>query len=493
MVTTTALDAFAPAHVMMAALRDGRVSSRELVELHLERIARYNARLTAIVVAAPDPRGAADEADSARRAGKSGDLLGLPVTLKESMNVPGLPTTAGVLEFKDFTATDIGAVPNKVLGAGAVLLGKTNVPPMLSDWQSANPIYGRTVNPWNAALTPGGSTGGGAAAVAAGLSALESGSDIGGSIRVPAAFCGIFGHKPSETAVPRSGQMPRPSMPNAAAVMGVQGPLARSAEDLELALRVMAGPEVGEDVAWRIDLPSPRGRNLNELRVAVMPRLDWLPVSAEILTALETLATLVSRGGAKVGVASPPLFGDMREHHTVYLSMLNAFMSARLPAEERERQAKARQERTDIPWAAAKAAAASATVADWLEWHARRETYRAAYRDFFRDWDILLAPITLRTAFPHIDLPWPPDVNGPVTLVDIDGVQHPYENQLVYPGLATLSGQPATAFPVGLSKEGVPVGLQAIGPYLEDLTPIRFAGLAAQEMGGYSRPPGFDD
>src|SRR5262249_20092488 len=187
--------------------------------------------------------------------------------------------------------------PRNVLGAGAVLLGKTNIAPMLSDWQSDNPVYGRTVNPWDAAVTPGGSTGGGAAAVAAGLSPLEFGSDIGGSIRVPAAFCGIFGHKRSEPAVPRSGQFPRPSRPNAAAVMGVQGPLARTAEDLELGLRVIAGAEVGEDVGWRLEWPPPRAEALAGYRVAIMPRIEWLPVSAEILAALDTLGSHLSPSG----------------------------------------------------------------------------------------------------------------------------------------------------------------------------------------------------
>jgi amidase len=329
-LTSTALDAFAPAHVMLTALGEGRTTSRELVEMHLERIERYNSALKAIVVAGPDPRAAADAADSLRKRGEPSPLLGLPATLKESMNVPGLPTTVGAPDFKDFVAADYGAIPRRVLGAGAVLLGKTNVPPMLADWQATNPIYGRTVNPWNAELTPGGSTGGGAAAVAAGLSPLEFGSDIGGSIRVPASFCGIFGHKPSESAVPRSGQFPRPSRPNAGMVLGVQGPLARSADDLELAMRVISGPEDGEDVAWRLELPPPRAENLAGMRIAVMPRLDWLPVSGEILDALETLVTRLARAGARVATAAPETFGDLREHHALYLAMLTAITSISL-------------------------------------------------------------------------------------------------------------------------------------------------------------------
>jgi len=489
-----AVDTFATAEAMLTALRERRISSRELTELHLERIARHNPALNAIVVPAEDPLAAAEAADNARAAGQTASLLGLPVTLKESINVIGTPATAGMAEFTAYRATTNGAIAERVLGAGAVLLGKTNIPPMLSDWQSTNPIYGRTVNPWDQSRTPGGSTGGGAAAVAAGLSPLEYGSDIGGSIRVPAAFCGIFGHKPSETALPRSGQFAFPPQPNAAAVMGVQGPLARSAEDLELGLDVAAGPEVGEDVAWRLELPPARGERLADLRVAILPPIDWLPVSAEILEALDELASVLSRSGAKVGIAQPEPMGDMREHHRLYVSMLTAFSSgARSTPDEREEQARLDQEYAPEAWRSALVAGRRASLGDWLGMHTRREGYRAAYRAFFRDWDVLLAPITLRTAFEHLDVKFPADAAERQRTIDVDGQRVPYTDGLVYPGVATLSGQPATAFPMGLSRTGLPIGLQAIGPYLEDRTPIRFAALATREMGGFVRPPAFDD
>jgi len=372
-----------------------------------------------------------------------------------------------------------------------VLLGKTNIPPMLSDWQADNPVYGRTVNPWDARLTPGGSTGGGAAALAAGLTALEFGSDIGGSIRVPAAFCGVYGHKPSETALPRSGQFAIPPLPNAGTALAVQGPLARAAEDLEHALDVVAGPELGEDTAWRLELPPPRASRLRDFRVAVLPLPGWLPLSAEVREALEHLRQQLAQAGVAVREAQPESFGDLREHHGLYLRMLYA-MSSRQPAEERERQARLYSGRGDA-FGESLAGGLRASVADWLGWHARREGYRAAYRAFFRDTDVLVAPITLRTAFPHRPAHWPPtDEELLGATVEVAGQAIAYDLQLVYPGLATLSGQPATAFPVGLSRGGLPLGLQAIGPYLEDRTPIRFAALVAQAFGGFRRPPGYD-
>ncbi|MDQ6674315.1 MAG: amidase family protein [Chloroflexota bacterium] len=483
-------DAFAPATTMLTALRQRDIGSAELVELHLSRINHHNPTLNAIVVPAEDPAAAARSADAARARGEVGMLLGLPITLKESMNVRGLPTTVGVPDFVSYRASEDGAVAARTRSEGAVLLGKTNIPPLLADWQSANPIYGQTVNPWDPRLTPGGSTGGGAAALAAGLSPLEFGSDIGGSIRLPAAFCGVYGHKSSETALPRSGQFPEPVLPNAAAVMGVQGPLARSADDLALGLAVAAGPELGEDMAWRLVLPPPRAKRLRDLRVAVLPHVAWLPLSADVQQALTTVVRCLERAGATVGMAQPESLGDVRDHHALYVSLMAAVTATRLGAEERERRARLQESRGD-EFSAARACGLRASVADWFGWHARRERYRAAYRAFFRDWDVLLAPIVLRTAFPHHPTSWPRSEAEMTATLDVDGECIAYDLQSVYPGLATLSGQPATAFPAGLSPSGLPIGLQAIGPYLEDHTPIFFAGLLADEIGGFHRPPGY--
>src|SRR5256885_5270120 len=330
------IDAFATAVDMLAALRARRVSAVELLELHLKRIARHNPELNAIVeLDFERARREAEAADTRRARGEDAPLLGLPMTLKESINVRGLRTTAGMSTWKDFRSEHDAPVTTRVKGAGAVVMAKTNVPQMLSDWQSSNPVYGRTNNPWDVTRTPGGSTGGGAAALAAGLTPLEFGSDIGGSIRVPAAFCGVYGHRPSETAMPRSGQFPMPPMPNAAVVMGVQGPLARSADDLELALDVAAGPEAGEDVAWRLTLPPARRDRLGDFRVAILPPVDWVPVDSEIAASLEDLAGRLGRLGCAVQVTQPEILGDHREHYALYLTLLAAITSARVPAAER--------------------------------------------------------------------------------------------------------------------------------------------------------------
>jgi len=372
-----------------------------------------------------------------------------------------------------------------------VLLGKTNVPPALADWQSDNPIYGRTVNPWDTGRTPGGSSGGSAAALAAGLTGLEVGSDIGGSIRVPAAFCGVYGHRPSETLLPRSGQFPIPPLPNSAVVMAVQGPMARSAEDLDLALSVLAGPEEGEDVAWRVELPSPRRERLADFRVAVLSPIPWLPVDGQISGALGDLAARLGRLGCAVREVTPEFLGDHREQHALYRSLLSAVTSARADEETRKKRA-AMYSKYDDEFSRASLRGLDSRPGDYIAWNGRREQFRAGWRAFFQDSDVLLAPAINVLAYPHIERPWPPDESDMTLTLEVDGRPVPYWYGLVYPALSTVAGQPATAFPVGRSREGLPIGLQAIGPYLEDRTPIRFAALLAREIGGFTRPAGYD-
>ena len=485
------LDAFATATDLLRALSRRRVSAVELLDFHVARTEHLDGKLNAIVTRDFErARQQARAADAARKRGKRGALLGLPMTLKESINVTGLKTTVGLTEFAGFVSKHDAPATTRVRAAGAIVFGKTNVPPVLADWQSDNPVFGRTVNPWDAGRTPGGSTGGGAAALAAGLTPLEVGSDIGGSIRVPAAFCGVYGHKPSETALPKSGQFPYPPMPNAGVVMGVQGPLARSAEDLELALDVLAGPEVGEDVAWRLTLPPARGKRLSDFRVAVLPPIAWAPVDREIVAALETVVKRLERAHVTVKRIQPELFGDHRASHTLYRMLLAAVTSSRLPADERHRRIEMWKTRED-EFGQAALRGLEAGAADYIGYFARREQFRAAYHDFFREWDVLLAPAMMVPAFPHLPKPYPPDVKELHDTLEVNGQPVLYDLGLVYPGVATLAGQPATAFPVGLTRAGLPIGLQAIGPYLEDRTSIRFAALLAREIGGFTPPPAF--
>lgn len=481
-----AVDGFTSATGMLRALRDKQVSAVELLDLHLERIERLDGPLNAVVIKDYDrAREAALTADTARARGEDGALLGLPLTIKDAIDVQGLPTTCGVPERAQTYPEHDARLVASVRAAGAVIMGKTNVPPNAADWQTDNPLFGRTGNPWNLDRVPGGSSGGAAAAVGAGLTPLEYGSDIGGSIRYPAAWCGIYGHRPSSTAIPDSGHFPGSPLPNPTLQLNTLGPLARTAEDLMLGVDVVAGPDVGEEVAWRLELPAARHERLADFRVAVYPGASWRPVSSEITGAVEGLAAALRAAGAHVAEAQPEGFGDGRDHNEVFVSIAAAIQGSRLSDDERKARIEILRASTD-PFAALRARHLEASAAEYMRLHDRREQYRARWRAFFQDWDVLLSPIVIVPAPEHTTVP--PDAR----VVEIDGKTVSFRIQMAYSGLSILSGVPATSLPIGMSQDGLPISIQAVGPYLEDRTPIRFAGLVGAEIGGYQRPPGYD-
>ncbi len=446
---------YSTATEMLAALAAGQISPSELLELHLDRIARFNPELNAIVTFN------AEVARARVRGPLAGALAGLPVTIKDSIDVAGLPTTSGDPARRAAVPPQDSPLAAGVLGAGAVLMGKTNVPLMTGDWQTNNQLFGRTANPWDPARTPGGSTGGGAAALAAGLTPLEFGSDIGGSIRVPAAFCGVFGHRPSEGLVPPEGHFPGP------APMGVMGPLARAAGDLRLAL----------DVIRARDLPPPRAASLWGLRVAVLPWIGWLPVDAEIAAALEELAARLPNPRS----AQPAAYQAWAQEG-LYASWLAAATFTE-GGERREKVAEALR-RAPEPLAPAMLRGLRAAESGMGELEAERARATEMWAAFFQDFDLLLTPATIVNAFPHDE--------GPFLrrTVDVNGEPQPYKRLEVYPGLAALTGLPATAFPAGQTRGGLPIGLQAIGPPMEDLTPLHFAALLETELGyTFQAPP----
>jgi len=469
---------------MLGLLRAGRISAVELLDWHLQRIDRLDGPINSIVVRQFErARRDAGEADAARSRGAQRPLLGLPVTIKESIDVAGLATTAGVAARSGHRAERDSATVSRLRAAGAIVIGKTNVCPWLADLIADNPIYGRTNSPWDMARTPGGSSGG-SAALAAALTPLDLGSDLGGSIRIPAAFCGLWGHKPSEGAVPNSGNFPGSPLPNAGWLMAAQGPLARSALDLELAFDVLAGPDVGMDAAWRLHLPPARHDRLADFRIAVLPSLDWLPVEPQIVSAIESLADSLRAQGARVVEQSPPGLGDLHQYHRLNRSMMSALVSAHWSAEHRESVIKDRESRGEFSHSA-DVLGFRATASDFLKWHEQRERYRDGYRAFFRDFDILLTPMSLIPAFLH------PTIPVCDRQLEIAGKSIGFDYLTFYPGLASLCGHGATAFPLGLDRAGLPLGAQAIGPFLEDRTPIRFAQLVEESVGGFMTPPAF--
>ena len=480
---STDIGPYRTATEMLVALDNKTISSTELVEMHVQRIEERDGTLNAIPVRTFDrAREAAERADRARASNEPAPLLGLPLTLKESTQTAGLPQSAGIEPLKDYRPASDGPIAQRVFAAGACLLGKTNIPVALSDWQADSPVYGRTSNPWNLECTPGGSTGGGAAALAAGMTPLEIGSDIGGSIRVPAAYCGLYGHRPSETAVPRSGAFPFGDLENLAIVMGVQGPLARSAIDLELLFDVVAGPSLDEKVGWHLGLPEARGEQLSEFRVAIMPSLDMVQPSAEMRAKVDEHAVFLEKAGAKVGEAMPDV--DRRAYFNDYMTLLAVSTSIGESRSARERTALETAGRNQ-EFMDAMGKGFTLDAVDYIMLLNRREVARQAWRAFFNEWDVLVCPAALDAAFQHHI--------GPQLdrALNLDGTEVPYMLNFVYPMWAIFTGQPATAFPAGLNSTGLPLGLQAIGPYLEDRTTMRFAQLLERQWYSFTPPPSY--
>jgi amidase len=480
--------AYGYARDLVRALAAKEISSVELTEAAIARIEALDKAIDAVVVHDFDrARQAARAADVLLARGATGALLGLPMTVKEMFGVAGLPTTWGNPKFRDWKPPADSLVITRLKDAGAVILGKTNVPFMLRDWQSYNEIYGTTNNPWDLGRTPGGSSGGAAAALAAGFVALELGSDIGGSLRCPAHFCGVFAHKPSLDLVPLRGAGP-PGVP-ALPVRGglaVAGPMARSAADLALELGVIAGPdELNEGVGYKLALPAARHRDLPSFRVLVVDTHPLCPTAASVRDALDHLADRLSRAGAKVARGSP-LLPDLAEAARVHVELVAAGRAADLPADVYERLAGAAKAlpADDDSLAAAWVRGLALGHRDWIAATRTQARMQQQWRELAKAFDVVLCPASPTPAFPH-DHGRDPQTRR----LNIDGKEVPYRHQVVWAGMATLLGLPATVAPIGLSAEGLPIGVQIIGPYLEDRTTIAFAGLVEREFGGFVAPP----
>ena len=315
------------------ALQARQVSALELTDFFIARIEALDGELNAVPVRDfTRAREAAREADAALASGERSPLLGVPVTIKESYNIAGLPTHWGIPQFKDFIAEEDALAVARLKAAGAVVLGKTNVPLGLGDWQSYNDIHGTTNNPWDRTRSPGGSSGGSSAALAAGFGPLSLGSDIGGSLRVPAHFCGICAHKPTFGLVASRGHAP-PGLPAWTGVrdLAVIGPMARSVDDLVLALDIIAGPDETKDGrAYRLSLPPARGETLADFRVLVIAEHPLLPTSAAVGAALDRLSKQLVAAGAAVRQETP-LLPDLATSAKLYVKLLNAVLSAGMP------------------------------------------------------------------------------------------------------------------------------------------------------------------
>ncbi len=480
--------AFLSSTELLAGLRERRFSSVELLDGYLDRIERLNGPVNAFVTLdAERARERAAEADAARARGDDlGPLHGLPITVKDAFETAGLRTTAGAPFLAGHVPERDADAVARLRAAGAVIFGKTNLPFLARDGQSYNDVAGTTANPWDLSRTPGGSSGGSTAALAAGFTALELGSDISGSIRHPASFSGVFGLKPSHGVVPTRGHIPGLPGTLGEVDMNVAGPLARDADDLELALGVLAGPAGEAAKAWRLELPPPRAGELAGYRLAVQLDDEACRVDSEVVGALRrAVDALVDAGAALEERPMPvPLVDSIRVHRALLFSTASTGLSdeefASLDAAVRAGQADGG---TD---AARHMRLLVQSKRSWNHTNEERARMRARWAEFFGDYDAVLCPAVPVPAIPHDH---EPDLAA--RTIAIDGEARSYWDQTCWIAPASLAYLPAASVPAGLTGAGLPVGMQVVGPFLEDRTVIDLARRIAAVAGGFLAPPAF--
>ena len=486
---------FQSATELCSLLAKGEVSSVELLDHFLSRVAsaELGGRVNAVVALDVErARRRATEADAARARGESwGPLHGLPMTVKDTFETEGLVTTSGAPELRDHVPTTDATTVARLKAAGAVVFGKTNTPLYAGDMQTYNVVYGRTDNPWALDRSPGGSSGGPAAALAAGLTGFELGSDIGGSIRNPAHFCGVFGLKATWGVIPARGHVPPPPGTLTAPDVGTFGPMGRSAADLALGLDVLAGPDDLDGVGWRLELPPPRnGGALAGLRVATWFDDPFVPVAADVRACLDVAAAALADGGATVvPLDAPPVgLGDLTRS---WESLVLPITYAGMPEEAFAAFAAAGDAApTTDPEAEEQAMRALRAITQrhrsWLYADETRQRHRVAFAELFRSYDVLLAPVMQTAAFPH-------DTERELLerTVDVDGSPRPYIEGIAWNGGIGTLLLPVAVPPIGRTPQGLPVGVQVVAPHLEDRTAVAVAGHLEDLLGGFTPPPGF--
>jgi amidase len=473
---------------LLNMLRERKISAEEMLELHLERLRELNPSLNAVIAVNEEAaRKEARKADVELGAGRSrGALHGLPMTVKDAFEVVGMPTTCGLETLRNHVAENDADAVRQLRQAGAIIFGKSNVPAGAGDHQTYNTLFGRTVNPWSVEHTPGGSSGGAAAAVASGMSAAEIGSDIGGSIRVPAHFCGLYGHNPSFGLVPLRGHIPPTPGSVAELPMAVAGPIARSAFDLELLFDALAVPGDldRKGKTWR--LPPPRQLRIGDFRVAVWADNASYPVEPAYQAAIEEFADELRRVGAKVARIGPPI--DPTESRELYALTLFGMWSGSLPDAVYESYASAACAGEDeSSWAMLLSRGSTQSLRDWNRLGERREAVRYGWRRFFADYDVLICPATSVLSFRH-KFVGSDHTSQLRARISVGSTEIPYLDLLLWPGVITLAKLPSTVVPLHRLVDGRPAGVQVVSDFLDDRTSLRFAQLLEQAIGGF-RPP----
>jgi len=462
------------------AIRSGDTTSVEALDHLVDRIRDLDGPINAVVQWDLDrARADATEADAAIARGDDvGPLHGVPMTIKDSFSTEGCITTSGAPELADHVPTEDAWPVARLRAAGAIVFAKTNLPYFAGDVQSFNDVYGTTNNPHDVDRTPGGSSGGSAAALAMGFTPMELGSDIGGSIRVPCHYSGVMGLKTSYGIVPSHGQIPGMPGTLSLADIAVTGPMARTVDDLELALEILAGPDRWSTPAWRLDLPAPRTYRVGELRLAAWIDDEYCPVDDDTRTSLAALCDGLRSAGAHVDdTARPsPSLGEM---HDVFETLLFTALSGEHPRDKIEHLA---ADDSDSIAGNIRRRTAS-RHREWLAVNERRQQHRERWAEFFEGFDAILLPVHPRAAIPH-------DHTAPMTdrMITVDGAERPYMDLFRWIAPAGASYLPAAVVPIGTDGDGLPIGVQIVGPFLQDRTTLEIARHITTITGGCPRP-----
>ena len=487
---------FGTATQAVKAIKTGVISVRELTRHVFARIKKHNGKINAFVTLNEEQAlKRARKADNDLAAGKIwGPLHGLPIVIKDQFRTAGLRTTCGFPDLADYIPETNAVAVQKLLDAGAIIVGKTNTPIGASDIQTYNKVAGTTNNPWDVTRTSGGSTGGGAAALAAGFGFLELGADLAGSIRTPSNFCGVCGHKSSLNLIAAQGAIPPlpsqiPPTISLAALndLAVVGPMARSAVDLKMELEILAGPTPEDAVAYRWSLPRPRKTRLKDYKIGYVTNDPFCPVHPEIQSVVSGTVEALRREGVKLREGWPEgiIFGDVFK---IYFKLMAAYVSqSPFFTDELINAMKLFYDRPYGDTQRQYVEGLTISHKDWVALGAMRLLSRLAWQKYFKDYDAFLMPANCMPAFAHNH---GHEFWGRV-LESSDSPKY-YVEAFKWISPATLSGCPVTLIPAGRTTANLPVGIQIMGPYMEDGTTLDLAMKMEKILGGFTPPPGFE-
>jgi amidase len=489
---------FTPAHQLAQMIRDRTVSAAEVLDSYLDRIVKYNSQLNAIcTLDAERAHERAEEADEALARGENwGVLHGVPITIKDAFETAGLLTTAGYKPLKDYIPATDATVVAQLRGVGAVIMGKTNPAKLAGNFQSTNDLFARVNNPWNLNYTPGGSSGGSAAAIAAGLSPLDISSDIGGSIRQPSHFCGVYGLKPTDRRVSTAGHIPEvPGMSRCIRQMLVAGPIARSIEDLQLCFSLIAGADPRQPEVPPVPLDSPSCKSLQHVKIAWTDEVNPYPVAQSIKSAMQAVAHKLSNAGTQIDQWIPKF--DFISAWQVYLT-ISAYTSPisqpfdfdyvrdslTLMLGEATQGDRGLRKISNVPKIGF-STALNPNMKGYFAALTQRDRFIAQMDAELEAWDAWLCPVAMTSAFQHCP-------TG--TAIEIDGRKVPY---LMASGAYTIpfafTGHPVVVIPVGYTPDGLPIGMQIVGKRWREMELLAIAQEINQVVGNFQHPPGYSD